>query len=207
MSNNEHWEAVYASKLPSSVSWYRPRLERSLAWIEQCAPDREAPILDVGGGASTLVDALLELGYTNIAVADLSSHALTHARERLGERSESVRWIVGDVTTPLVDAQSCDVWHDRAVFHFLTQPEPVARYVEQLSRALRPGGHAIVATFAPDGPERCSGLPIRRYSAEELAAVLGEDLELIEDANEVHITPSGSPQSFTYALLRRRGAG
>jgi SAM-dependent methyltransferase len=207
VNTREHWDEVYRSKPPNAVSWYRPHLERSLAWIDGCGLARDAQIVDVGGGASTLVDDLLARGFERICVADISTEALAHARARLGAAADAVRWVVGDVTTTLLEDASVDLWHDRAVFHFLTEDASRAAYITALTRCLRPGGFALLATFGPDGPERCSGLPVRRHSAADLAAALGPSFELVAYADEVHETPWGAPQSFAYALCRRRLGG
>lgn len=205
MNTREHWDEVYRSKSPDSVSWYQPRLERSLGWIERCGLDRRAHVVDVGGGASTLVDDLLARGFDRVSVADISAAALAHAKARLGDGARSVRWIVGDATTPIFDEDSVDLWHDRAVFHFLTAPERRDAYVEGLRRSLRLGGFVIIATFGPHGPERCSGLPVTRYASSEIAALLGGGFEIIDVADEQHTTPSGASQEFAYVLLKRAG--
>lgn len=203
MSTREHWDEVYRTRSPDSVSWYRPRLERSLAWIDRCGLDPDAHVVDVGGGASTLVDDLLARGFERVSVADISAEALAHSRARLGDGAGSVRWVVGDATTRLFDEDSVDLWHDRAVFHFLTDPARRAAYVAALRRCVRPGGFAIVATFGPNGPERCSGLPVTRYASSDIAAALGSGFELVDQADEEHTTPWGAPQAFAYALCRR----
>ena len=205
MSLEEHWQQVYSAKASDQVSWYRPHLERSLAFIRSLDLPADARIVDIGGGASTLVDDLLAEGFENLAVVDLSSAALRTSRERLGGSAEGVTWIVGDVTTPLLDEGSVSLWHDRAVLHFLTDDAKRTAYRQQLVRALEPEGYVSLATFAPDGPEKCSGLPVRRYDAEAMRAFLGPDFELIDDAREVHETPWGSPQRFVYGLFHRRG--
>ena len=206
MSRREHWEQVYGSKATDGVSWYRPHLERSLSFIRSLDLPREARIVDIGGGASTLVDDLLADGFTNVAVVDLSEAALRASRERLGKAEASVDWIVGDVTEPLLTEGSVDLWHDRAVLHFLTGDTDRAAYRAQLLRALMPGGHLSLATFAPDGPEKCSGLPVRRYDADAMETFLGPDFERIGDAREMHETPWGSTQRFAYGFFRRRGS-
>ncbi len=206
MSTREHWDEVYRGKSPDAVSWYRPRLERSLAWIDSCGLDPRAHVVDVGGGASTLVDDLLARGFERVSVADISAEALAHTRARLGDAARSVQWVVGDATTPLFDEDTVDLWHDRAVFHFLTEPERRDAYIEALRRSVRPGGFAIIATFGPNGPERCSGLPVTRYASSGIAAALGPGFELVDQADEEHTTPWGASQAFAYALCRR-GAG
>lgn len=203
MSRQDHWDTVYASKDPAAVSWYRPQLEQSLRWIDGCALDPSAHLVDIGGGASTLVDDLLQRGFERLAVLDLSARALERSQARLGARAEAVRWIVGDATARWFDDASVDLWHDRAVFHFLTAPEDRDAYLEQVRRVVRTGGYALLATFAPDGPERCSGLPVVRYAPDALAAALGAGFTLLDSAHEVHQTPWGSAQSFTYALCQR----
>ncbi|MFT5358359.1 MAG: SAM-dependent methyltransferase [Polyangiales bacterium] len=204
MSTDEHWDSVYKNKSPDGVSWYRPRLEHSLALIDGCSLPRDACIVDIGGGASTLVDDLLEQGFSRVAVADLSPRALEHSRARLGERASAVNWVVGDATTPLFDDSSVDFWHDRAVFHFLTSASARDAYVANAARSIRPAGYALVATFSPTGPERCSGLPVVRYTSAQIADALGEHFTLIEEVSEEHVTPSGASQSFSYALCRRK---
>ncbi|MCB9762107.1 MAG: class I SAM-dependent methyltransferase [Alphaproteobacteria bacterium] len=203
MSTREHWDEVYRSKSPESVSWYRPRLEQSLAWIDRCGLDPGAHVVDVGGGASPLVDDLLTRGFERISVADIAAEALAHTHARLGDIGQTVQWVVGDATTPLFDEDSVDLWHDRAVFHFLTEPARREAYIEALRRAVRPGGFVIIATFGPNGPERCSGLPVKRYASSDIAAALGAGFELVEQADEAHTTPWGAQQAFAYALCRR----
>ena len=204
MEPAKHWQAVYTEKNARDVSWYRPRLDRSLALIDALGLSAAARILDAGGGASSLVDDLLARGLERPTVVDLAAAALEVSKARLGERASEVTWIVGDVTTRLVAASSLDLWHDRAVFHFLTDPAPRASYVERMTEALRAGGHAVIATFALDGPERCSGLPVARYDADGIARALGPGFEKIAEAREVHETPKGGQQAFTYCVCRKR---
>lgn len=196
----KHWEHVYESKPSDAVSWYQPHALRSLDLIRRVAPSLGARVLDVGAGASTLVDDLLDAGMTQLSVLDISASALRVARERLGARAGQVRWIEGDITTVPLEPGSVDVWHDRAVFHFLTEPAERAAYVAQVRRAVRPGGHVIVAAFGPDGPLQCSGLPVVRYAPGELHAQFGEAFELVEHQSEDHRTPSGAIQHFVYCL-------
>ena len=205
MDSSTHWQSVYTQKSPDSVSWFQAEPIRSHALITHVAPARDASIVDIGGGASTLVDALLVSGYTAVTVLDLAPAALQHARERLGATAETVTWAAADVLTVDFPAASVDVWHDRAVFHFLTQPEARAQYLAQVRRALRPGGHVVIATFAEDGPTRCSGLEVTRYSPHELHDAFGVDFVLESSAREVHVTPSGATQAFTYCVCRWRG--
>jgi ubiquinone/menaquinone biosynthesis C-methylase UbiE len=197
-----HWDNVYRTKRPTEVSWYQENPALSLEFIERAVADRSAPIIDVGGGASTLVDRLLQSGYSDVTVLDVSQAALDEARARLGDAGSRVRWIAGDaLTAPLPDATFA-LWHDRAVFHFLTDGKDRVAYVGQVRRALRPKGCAVVATFADDGPTRCSGLPVARYSAEALRAEFGPAFQLVDSAREQHVTPAGVTQSFVYCLMR-----
>lgn len=198
MPLKQHWETVYSTKPSTNVSWYAPHLVNSLALIERAAPDHGARIIDVGGGASTLVDDLLERGYRALTVLDLSEEALQVAQKRLGARAAEVSWLAADVTTAELPAAHYDVWHDRAVFHFLTDPGDRQRYVERVLRAVKPGGHVIVATFGPQGPERCSGLEVVRYDAEGLHHEFGAPFQKIDSLRELHATPWGSEQEFVY---------
>ncbi len=202
MDDKAHWDTVYATKHPESVSWFRPHLERSLAFLDAARLDRTAAVIDVGGGASTLVDDLLERGYSNLTVLDLSEAALEAARIRLGGRAAGVRWICADVTDAALPRAAYDFWHDRAVFHFLRAPEARSRYVETVRRSLKPGGHIVVATFGPHGPEKCSGLEVLRFSPEELHAEFGPDFAKISDTTEMHRTPWGTEQEFVYCYCR-----
>jgi len=201
-TRRDHWEAVFREKSEDEVSWFQQRPSTSLAMIAKTGADKSARIVDVGGGASRLVDALLDEGYRNVAVLDVASSALARARERLGGRADRVQWVVSDLLVWSPDT-TLDVWHDRAVFHFMTRPEERAGYLATMRRALAPGGHAIIATFATNGPEKCSGLPVRRYDPEGLAAELGAEFRLIESASEEHPTPAGKMQAFQYSRFRR----
>lgn len=200
----EHWESVYSTKSAESVSWYQPHAQRSFDLIVGAEISRKSVIMDVGGGASTLVDDLLEAGYERITVLDLSSAALQVAQRRLGTRAEQVQWLDAEATTATLPASTFDVWHDRAVFHFLTAAADRKSYVNQLRHAVKPGAHIIIATFSLDGPTRCSGLPIVQYSAETLHAELGTQFELISQQNETHLTPSGATQNFIYCHFIKR---
>ena len=197
-----HWDKVYSAKGPDEVSWYRPHLERSLALIRRAVPDLCARIIDVGAGASTLVDDLLQFGYADITVLDISESAIAIAKNRLGDASGAVRWLCADVTKAELPRGSFDLWHDRAVFHFLTAVEDRQQYVRNVARAVKPGGHVIVSTFGPQGPVKCSGLDVRRYSAEELHDEFGGRFELVESSEEVHETPFGTTQQFLYCYCR-----
>ncbi|MCE5232082.1 MAG: class I SAM-dependent methyltransferase [Mizugakiibacter sp.] len=205
MSNErtEHWQQVYATKGSDAVSWYRPHLDTSLRLLERAGLGAGSRLIDVGGGASTLVDDLLARGLTAVTVLDIAKSALDAARQRLGARAEAVTWLAGDVTRVALPAAAYDLWHDRAVLHFLVDPADVTAYVAQVRRALAPGGHAVIGGFAGDGPERCSGLPVARRDAADIAALLGAGFELLHAEREAHVTPWGAPQAFAYALLRK----
>jgi ubiquinone/menaquinone biosynthesis C-methylase UbiE len=203
MRSKEHWEKVYTTKATDTVSWFQPHADLSLDLIKATGISHDAAIIDVGGGASTLVDDLLANGYTDLSVLDLSAAALAAAQRRLGARAAKVQWIEADVTKADLPARRFDVWHDRAVFHFLTSAEDRAAYVQTVFRAVKPGGHVIVATFAEDGPNRCSGLPVMRYRADELHAEFGEAFALLRHQKEAHHTPSGKVQQFVYCYCRR----
>lgn len=203
MQSRDHWEKVYTTKATDAVSWFQPHADFSVGLIKATGAGRDAAIIDVGGGASTLVDDLLADGYTDLSVLDLSAAALAAARNRLGARASAVRWIEADITRTDLPAHSFDVWHDRAVFHFLTAPKDRAAYVQAVFDSVKPGGHVIVATFAEDGPNQCSGLPVMRYRADELHAEFGESFALLSHEKEAHHTPSGIVQQFVYCYCRR----
>lgn len=195
----EYWDGRYSDIGATNVSWFQPSPETSLMLIRQVT-DPTAGIVDVGGGASTLVDHLLDLGYHDVTVVDLSQQALNDARARVGEAP--VHWVVSDVRDWQPD-RTFDVWHDRAAYHFLTDPDEQARYWHLVRESVPVGGHVVMATFAEDGPEMCSGLPVHRYSAEGLAAAMGAGFEVIETLREEHVTPSGGTQSFQWVLSQR----
>jgi 2-polyprenyl-3-methyl-5-hydroxy-6-metoxy-1,4-benzoquinol methylase len=197
-----HWQNVYLSKGEQQVSWTQFDPQPSLDLIEKFASDRGAAIVDVGGGASRLVDALLTDGFGAITVLDLSEAALQSAKARLRERASSVQWVAADVTS-WRPPRPFDVWHDRAAFHFLVEAKDRAAYVDRLHAGVKPGGHAMIATFAPDGPEKCSGLPVQRYSPESLSTAIGKGFELVEHQPHRHVTPWGAVQSFQFSVLRR----
>ena len=202
MDNKSHWESVYRRTALDRVSWYQADPEPSLRLIRQAIPV-DAALIDVGGGASMLPDSLLSVGYHRITVLDLSSAALAAARTRLGRRAARVTWVEGDVLETTFPHGGFDLWHDRAVFHFLTNAPDRLRYVDQLRRALAPDGHVVIATFAPDGPTHCSGLEVARYSPEELHAELGPEFRIVSSLRHEHHTPGGQTQAFTYCLFRR----
>lgn len=205
MTTETHWEAVYRKKAPDEVSWYRPHLEKSVQLIQQAAPDRNATIIDVGGGESTLVDDLLMLGYRNISVLDISREAIQATRQRLGTAGSTVEWFVEDITEATLPKHRYAVWHDRAVFHFLVEPEQQAAYARQVIHSLIPGGHLVMAVFGPEGPTQCSGLPTARYDIALLCEHLGPAFKLISHSHEVHRTPGGKAQQFLYARFRAEG--
>jgi SAM-dependent methyltransferase len=200
----DHWERVYTTKPSDGVSWFQAHAEQSLRLIRASGLPSSAQIMDVGGGASTLVDDLLAHGYSALTVLDLSAAALEQVRARLGAQGRRVRWLVGDITQAELPQHAYDLWHDRAVFHFLTEAEQRRAYVAQVLHALRPGGHVVVATFAEDGPAQCSGLPVARYSPDALQAEFGAPFELLEQRREAHRTPTGAVQQFIYCHCRRR---
>lgn len=197
-----HWDGVYSKKESTEVSWYQQHPERSLELIKATGVDPSASIIDIGGGASTLVDFLLDAGYQNLSVLDIAHGAIEQAKFRLGQLADKVEWLEQDITRFIAE-ESFDVWHDRAVFHFLTDADDRLSYVEAMSNALKPGGHAIVATFNLDGPEKCSGLDVVRYSPETMSAIFGEGFQLVETKSEKHETPGGASQSFVYCRFVR----
>jgi SAM-dependent methyltransferase len=202
MDAKSHWENVYTTKAPDAVSWYRPHLETSLELIEKIAPARSTSIIDVGGGESTLVDDLLARGYQNISVLDVSPTAIDVTKRRLGQAAKHVQWIIGDIASADLSPNAYDLWHDRAVFHFLKRIDERGAYVRQVSKAVRSGGHVLVSTFGPEGPTKCSGLEVVRYDAESLHAEFGVHFRLLESLKELHETPFGTTQQFLYCLCR-----
>jgi SAM-dependent methyltransferase len=206
MPSKNHWDRVYATKSPQGVSWYQPHADQSVRLIRQTGLPLSASIIDVGGGASTLVDDLLQAGYRHLTVLDLSGAALAAAQARLGDAARQVTWLEADVTRVTLPAQAFDLWHDRAVFHFLTGEREREAYVAAVMHAVKPGGHVIVATFAEDGPLQCSGLPVVRYSPQGLHAEFGNPFTLLKHEREEHHTPSGSVQKFIYCYCRKEPA-
>ena len=197
-----HWEKVYTTKEPERLSWYRAHLETSLALIERAAHSRSACIIDIGAGESTLVDDLLAKGYENITVLDVSQTAIDVTRKRLGSLAEQVNWIIADITEAQLEPCAYDVWHDRAVFHFLASIEQRAAYVRKVRKAVKPGGHVIVSTFGREGPAKCSGLEVMRYDAESLHNEFGVRFRLVESSKELHKTPFGATQQFLYCYCK-----
>jgi trans-aconitate methyltransferase len=202
VSRQHHWENVYATKGESEVSWFQRAPTQSLELMTCAGATTQMAVIDIGGGASRLVDSLVAMNFRDITVLDLSESALASAKARLGRRADHVEWIVADVTS-WEPQRIYDLWHDRAAFHFLTDERDRAAYIARLTKSLKPGGHAIIATFAPDGPERCSGLPVMRYDAESLGLALGGTFELIETRRDEHLTPWGSKQRFQFSMFRR----
>jgi SAM-dependent methyltransferase len=197
-----HWENVYASKAENEVSWFQESPAPSLALIAEIGAAPSAAIVDIGGGASRLVDQLIDRGFHDVTVLDLSAAALEAAKARLGERAGRAQWLVADVTT-WEPSRTYDIWHDRAALHFLTEASDRAAYIARLKQGLKIGGHAIIATFALDGPEKCSGLPVMRYDATRLGQTLGPEFKLLQSHGNDHATPWGSHQQFQFSLFRR----
>ena len=205
MDTKAHWERVYRTHATTDVSWFQREARLSLELIRRVVQDPLVPVIDVGGGASTLVDGLLDAGYSDITVLDLARSPLEAAKSRLGSRASLVRWVEADVLTAKLPEHRYGMWHDRAVFHFLSRVEDQARYVKQVQRAVRPGGHVVVASFAPEGPRRCSGLEVVRYSCESMHAQFGSNFTLVDSLREEHRTPGGALQAFVYCLCRVEG--
>jgi 2-polyprenyl-3-methyl-5-hydroxy-6-metoxy-1,4-benzoquinol methylase len=203
MQAKTHWESVYTARAPQEVSWYRPHLDISLALIERVAPIHSAAVIDIGGGASTLVDDLVRRGYSNVTVLDISETALCVAKERLGPDSAQIQWLTVDVCEADLPIESYDLWHDRAIFHFLTLPEQRATYVARAAASVKRNGHLIVSTFGPEGPTRCSGLDTAHYDAAALETEFGSQFRLADSQIEWHTTPAGGKQQFLYCLFER----
>ncbi|MCF6150315.1 MAG: class I SAM-dependent methyltransferase [Candidatus Kuenenia sp.] len=203
-SRKKHWENVYEQKKPSEVSWYQVNPAVSLEFITSAKIDTTAKIIDVGGGASVVVDKLLDMGYRNLTVLDISSKAIQYAQERLGNRTENVNWIEADVTE-FEHSGQYDFWHDRAVFHFLTDAEDSTRYVQRLKQAVKKGGYVVIAAFAIDGPVKCSGLDVERYNPEKMKNELGDSFALLNSVSEAHITPWDKEQKFIYCYFKKVG--
>jgi len=203
MEPHEHWRIVYETKQPNEVSWYQPVPAASLAALERAGADPSMSLVDVGGGAASLVDALLDRGWRDLTIVDIAEPALAASRARLGPRAALVRWEAVDIRE-WRPRRAFDIWHDRAVFHFLTEAADRAAYTRTLIAATQPGSSVILATFAVDGPEKCSGLAVRRYDAASLAAELGQDFLPLAAWRETHVTPWGAEQNFQWSVLRRR---
>ena len=207
MKSKEHWENIYATKATDAVSWYQEHAELSLRLIRETGVPLDSAIIDVGGGASTLVDDLLRSGFQNVSVLDLSAAALEATQKRLGPDAKRVTWLEADITQARLPVNAYDVWHDRAVFHFLTEADQRVAYVKAVLCSVKPGGHVIVATFAQDGPTQCSGLPVVRYSADELHDEFGDHFVLLRHDKEQHPTPFGTVQQFVYCYCRKTDSG
>lgn len=199
----KHWQNIYQEKSPLDVSWYQKQPTLSLELIHRSGIHKDEPVIDVGGGASVLVDYLYQEGFNKLSVLDISEHALNSAKQRLGDPAQNIEWFEADITE-FKSPHPFSLWHDRAVFHFLTDPSDREKYVNTLKQALKPGGHLIIAAFAIGGPEKCSGLEIVQYDAAKLIAVLGEDFELVEEKSEVHVTPANQEQKFMYFRFMKR---
>lgn len=202
MDAKAHWETIYTTKAPDAVSWYRPHLETSLALIERVSSNRSASIIDVGGGESTLVDDLLARGYEDLTVLDVSPTAIEVTKRRLGQAADRVHWLAADISQVELEPSAYDVWHDRAVFHFLASMDQRVAYVRQVALSVKRGGHVIVSTFGPQGPTKCSGLDVVRYDADSLHHEFGSRFRLIESSKELHGTPFGTSQQFLYCYCR-----
>jgi ubiquinone/menaquinone biosynthesis C-methylase UbiE len=200
MNVRAHWENVYATKSFDQVSWFRPHLETSLWFMQRATSDRASRIIDVGGGESTLVDDLLTRGHSNLTILDISQSAINVTKARLGALAARVQWLVADVTAIDLPANTYDIWHDRAVFHFLTNATDRSAYVENVKKSVRPGGHVIIATFGPEGPLKCSGLDVCHYDSKSLHGEFGNRFRLISSRNELHETPFGTTQQFLYCF-------
>lgn len=202
MDYKAHWEGVYTDRAVNEVGWYKPNFDVSLSLIAEASSSRSVRVIDIGGGASLLVDDLLDLGYEQVAVLDIAAPALEHAKRRLADEASSVQWLVADVRE-VKGVGTFDIWHDRAVFHFLVDAADRRKYAALVKQTVPIGGHVIISTFSPTGPEQCSGLNTCRYSANSLTAELGDGFWLLKEVPEVHVTPRGKSQSFMYAMLLR----
>ena len=203
MKTKSHWEKVYAKNAPEEVSWFQEHSEVSLQFILRTGVAKQAALIDIGGGASTLVDDLLRGGFEDVSVLDISEAALKIAQLRLGVESLKVHWLQSDITEIELPSHQYDLWHDRAVFHFLTNPKDRRLYVKNALNAIKPNGHIIVATFGVHGPLSCSSLDVLRYSPEELHHEFGDAFKLLESSQEMHETPFGTQQEFTYCYCRK----
>jgi 2-polyprenyl-3-methyl-5-hydroxy-6-metoxy-1,4-benzoquinol methylase len=202
VSNKDHWEKVYGSKASEAVSWYAPHLETSLKLIHQASANKNSAIIDIGGGESTLVDDLITEGYQDISVLDISQKAIDVAKERLGKSADMVHWYCADINQATLPQNYFEVWHDRAVFHFLTEEYQRVKYIEQVTQSVRHGGYVIMSTFGPEGPEKCSGLDVVRYDSEKLHGQFGKGFKLIDSSTEIHKTPMNTTQQFLYCFYR-----
>lgn len=202
MDEEAHWEAVYKTKAADAVSWYSPHLNQSIKFITEALPSKNTQIIDVGGGESTLVDDLIELGYKHLTVLDISQTAIDFCKNRLQNKSSLVHWQTANILTVELSQDAYELWHDRAVFHFLTDESDRQKYVHQVAKSVKPGGHVIVATFGPAGPQKCSGLKTVRYDADSLHNEFGKRFELVKSESEFHQTPFGTSQQFVYCYCK-----
>lgn len=205
MDIKNHWESIYANKAPQSLGWYMPHLHTPLAWVNDLAVQKQDHIIDVGCGVSTLIDDLVQQGYQSLTGLDLADNAISIMQDRLADAGDSICWVRGDVTQVDLRGQHYSLWHDRSVFHFLTDEKLQSQYVDMLSGALQPGGHAIFAVFSTTAPPVCSGMRVQRYTSKTLSTVLGPNFDLIKDKKEVHVTPNGIQQVYLYCLFRKHG--
>ena len=203
MNQKDHWQQVYSTKMTEKLGWYKPHLQTSLNWIKELGLAAEAPIIDVGGGSSTLVDDLLGAGHQSITVLDISDRALCTVRERLGEKAKLVTWINNDITSVVLPNHHYELWHDRAVFHFLTEADQQRKYLENLLEALRPCGHLIIGTCASEAQPKFIGLPVQRYNLKQLTHTLGAEFELVRHHKEEHLTPGVVVQMYLYCHFRK----
>lgn len=203
MSNTQHWETIFSTKTPDQMSWTQSSAARSLELIKLSGVKSDASIVDIGSGMSVLIGQLVEAGYKNLTVLDISSSAISKAKDILGQTGPTIKWVVSDILDAKFEKTSFDLWHDRAVFHFLTRKEQRKTYVEKVKAALKPGGHLVLSTFSLSGPEKCSGLEVCRYSAETLQRELGSDFTLVKSIAEKHNTPAGKTQNFTCCLFTK----
>ena len=201
MSTKNHWEQVYLSRPADKLGWYTPHLQTSLNWIKELDLAKDSPVIDVGGGVSSLADDLLDAGHRSITIIDISGNALSAVKNRLGNRAELITWIEGDITAVELPTNYFELWHDRAVFHFLTESRQQQNYRDNLLTALKPGGHVIIGVFAPEAPPQCSGLPVQRYTPEQLQSTLGSEFELKRSQKELHITPGGPSRCIIIAAF------
>jgi len=203
MNETEHWEEIYSTRSASQVGWYAAHLETSIKWITELKLAPEDPLIDIGGGASTLVDDLLKSGHRNLTVLDLSRRALQLSQQRLNQQSSAITWLNGDVTEIELPPKYFCMWHDRAVFHFLIEAEAQQQYRDAMLKTLKIGGYFLIGTFSPDAPPQCSGLPVQRYTSDLLGKIFGKEFELKRQQNEIHYTPSGVEQAYIYCLFLR----
>jgi 2-polyprenyl-3-methyl-5-hydroxy-6-metoxy-1,4-benzoquinol methylase len=204
MNQKAHWDKVYSTKPAEAVSWFAPHLETSLKLIHTASARKDAAIIDIGGGESTLVDDLFNEGYRNLSVLDISQTAIEVAKERMGQNASAIQWYCVDIAQASLPEAHFDIWHDRAVFHFLTKQSDRDQYVERVKRSLKHGGYVIMATFGPEGPTQCSDLDVERYDTQELHNQFGDSFELLQSSTEMHQTPMGTTQQFLYCFCRMK---